>query len=57
MNKYFAFSTMLAFLENHAEVLDANMNHYNGIMVKGVDDDSIIEITVSIKSKGDKADD
>ena len=54
MEKYFVFRRMLDFVADYAEVVDADMDHYDGtLMVKGVCDDEIIDIRVSIKKKED----
>lgn len=52
MEKYFVFRKMLDFVADYAEVVDADMDHYDGtLMVRGVSDDQIIEIRVSIDKK------
>ena len=52
MEKYFVFRRMLDFVADYAEVVDADMDTYNGgLMVKGVCDDQVIEIQVTIKKK------
>ena len=54
MEKYFVFRKMMDFMADYAEVVDADMDHYDGtMMVKGVCDDQIIEIRVSITKKED----
>lgn len=52
MEKYFVFRKMLDFVADYAEVVDADMAQFDGaLMVKGVSDDQIIEIRVSITKK------
>ena len=52
MEKYFVFRRMLEFMADYAEVVDANMNNYNGkVMVEGETDGQTIVIEVTIKNK------
>jgi hypothetical protein len=52
MEKYFVFSNMLEFMANHAEVVDADMNRYNGsMMIVGEADGQVITIEVTIENK------
>lgn len=58
MNKYFVFRNLLDFVADHAEVTDADMDNYCGnIVITGEDDEGVIRIDVSIKSKEEKEDD
>jgi hypothetical protein len=58
MNKYFVFRKLLDFVADHAEVTDADMDNYCGdIVIIGEDDESVIRIEVSLKSKEEKEDD
>ena len=57
MEKYFAFSRMLAFMAHHTEVVDADMNNWAGeIEITGVDDAHEIIVTVKIQDKEEKKD-
>ena len=52
MDKYFVFRKMLEFMADYAEVVDADMNNYNGcVMVKGETEDQTIMIEVTIQKK------
>lgn len=52
MDKYLAFRSMMDFLADHAEVVDADMNWLgNTIKVIGENEKQIIEIEVIIKEK------
>lgn len=52
MEKYYAFRKMMGFLEDNADVLDANMNGTGDTMrLTGEDDDHIIEIALTIRNK------
>lgn len=52
MNKYYAFKKMLEFMAEHAQVVDADMNYYNGSMrIEGENDGQTIMIEVTIKNK------
>ena len=57
MEKYFVFRKILDFVADYAEVVDADMDHYDGsLMVKGVCDGEVIEIRVTINKKEDEQD-
>lgn len=57
MDKYFAFRSMMDFLADHAEVVDADMNWLgNTIKVIGENEKQIIEIEVIIKEKEEEKD-
>lgn len=57
MKKFYAFEKMLAFMSDHAEVIDADMNTYNGdMMIVGETEDHVIRIEVSITKKEEKTD-
>ena len=57
MDKYFVFRSMLDFMADYAEVVDADMDHYDGtLMVKGVSDDQVITIRVTIDKKEEEQD-
>lgn len=52
MRKYYVFRSMLDFVANHVEVVDADMNWLgNTIKVIGENEKQIIEIEVIIKEK------
>ena len=52
MDKYFAFCKLMDFMADYAEVVDADMNAYNGgILIVGENDGEVITIEVSIKKK------
>lgn len=52
MDKYFAFKKMLEFMADHAKVVDADMNYYNGSMkIDGETDGQKITIELTIKQK------
>lgn len=57
MDKYFAFRRLLEFMADHADVVDANMNYYNGGMqIVGENDGQTITIEISIMDKEEKKD-
>lgn len=51
MEKYWVFRQLLDFMADHAEVVDADMNYCNDILIKGETDDQVIEIEVRITKK------
>ena len=56
MEKYCVFRQLLDFVADHAEVVDADMNYCNDILIKGETDDKCIEIEVRITKKEGKQD-
>ena len=57
MEKYWIFRHLLDFMADHAEVVDADMNYYEGCMkIVGENDGQNIEITVTIGKKEEKTD-
>lgn len=57
MDKYFVFRSMMDFLADYAEVVDADMNWLgNTIKVIGENEKQIIEIEVIIKEKEEEKD-
>lgn len=52
MDKYFALSKMLEFVDKYADVVDADMNYYNGsVHIEGENEAQTIVIEVTIKNK------
>ena len=51
MEKYWVFRQLLDFMADHAEVVDADMNYCNDILIKGETDDQVIEIEVRFTKK------
>ena len=52
MTKFFIFEKMLAFMSDHTEVTDANMNYYHGCMrIVGEADGEEITLQVCIEKK------
>lgn len=52
MNKFWAFRQLLDFMADHADVIDADMNRYNGAcFIKGEADGQIITIELTIEDK------
>lgn len=51
MEKYWVFRQLLDFMADHAEVVDADMNYCDCILIKGETDDQCIEIEVRITKK------
>lgn len=51
MEKYWVFRQLLDFMADHAEVVDADMNFCENILIKGETDDQCIEIEVRITKK------
>lgn len=51
MEKYWVFRQLMDFMADHAEVVDADMNYCENILIKGETDDQCIEIEVRITKK------
>lgn len=52
MNKFWAFRQLLDFMADHADVVDADLNYYNGaFQIKGERDGQVITIELTIEDK------
>ena len=52
MNKFWAFRQLLDFMADHADIVDADLNYYNGAFrIKGERDGQVITIELTIEDK------
>lgn len=52
MDKFWAFRQLLDFMADHTDVIDADLNYYNGTSrIKGENDGQTITIDLTIEDK------